>query len=286
MEGVNAMPEFAEVNKQVRWLRARVTGWTIASHGHTGAGHFPELKGDPAKAAKLSAWLDGATLDAVTQRGKHVVFRMSTGVMVSHLMFKGRWSLLGEDFVSNYKHHAEPPTAKSASFWMVHGDGARLSFHDPEYRGRVRFHAGRAPGAVEELRELGPDVLQTPEGDPDFAAPWDLDDFSAKVAKKRTAIKALLLDQGIVAGIGNMYACEALYRAGVAPTRAGSSLSPEELRRVFEAAQGVVRAAIDSDLDYDRILQVYKRELDPAGRAVEVADVGGRDTYWVPAAQR
>lgn len=280
------MPEFAEVNKQVQWLRARVTGWRVASHGHTGAGHFPELKGDPSKEAKLAAWLDGATLDAVTQRGKHVVFRMSTGTLVSHLMFKGRWSLAGEDFVSNYRHHAEPPTPKSASFWLVRDDGARLNFHDPEYRGRVRFHAGRRPGQVEELKELGPDVLTTPESDPDFTAEWTAEALAAALGRKRTPVKAQLLEQSVVAGIGNMYACEALYRAGVAPARPANALTPDEVRRVFDAARDVIQTAIDTDLDYGRALQVYKRALDPQGRKVDVIELNGRDTYWVPEAQR
>lgn len=280
------MPEFAEVHKQVQWLRERVTGWRVASHGHTGAGHFPELKGDPAKAAKLASWLDGATLEAVTQRGKHVVLRMSTGTLVSHLMFKGRWSLVGEDFVSNYRHHAEPPTPKSASFWLVNGEGARLNFHDPEYRGRVRFHLGKQPGQVEELKELGPDVLVTELSDPDFTAPWTVDALAAALGKKRTAVKAQLLEQSVVAGIGNMYACEALYRAGVAPTRPANALARDDVQRVYDAARDVIQTAIDTDLDYGRTLQVYKRELDPQGRKVDVVEVNGRDTYWVPTAQR
>lgn len=280
------MPEFAEVNAQVRWLRARVTGMRVKAHGHSGAGHFPELKGDPAKAAKLSAWLDGATLDAVTQRGKHVVMRMSTGTLVSHLMFAGRWSLVGDDFTSPYKRHLEAPEPKSASFWLIADDGRRLNFHDPEYRGKVRFHPDAAPGALAELAALGPDVLQTPESDPDFALPWTAESLTQALRGKRTAVKAQLLDQATVAGIGNMYACECLYRAGVAPQRPSSGLSEAEVRAVHEAARSVVRAAIDSALDYPSVLQVYKREADPAGSPVKIDKVGGRDTYWVPAKQR
>lgn len=280
------MPEFAEVNAQVKWLRAKVTGMRVKAHGHSGAGHFPELKADPAKAAKLSAWLDGATLDSVTQRGKHVVMRMSTGAMVSHLMFAGRWSLVGDDFITAYKRHLEAPEPKSASFWLIGDDGRRLNFHDPEYRGRVRFHPDAAPAAVAELAALGPDVLQTPESDPDFTLAWTAESLSRALSGTRTAIKAQLLDQSTVAGIGNMYACECLYRAGVAPQRPSNSLSDGEVRAVHEAAQSVVRAAIESGLDYATVLRVYKRETDPDGSPVRIEKVGGRDTYWVPAKQR
>lgn len=280
------MPEFAEVNTQVRWLRQRVTGMRIASHGHTGAGHFPDLKGDPLKPSKLAGYFNGAELESVTQRGKHVVMRLSTGTLVSHLMFAGRWSLEGDPFVSPYKHHVEAPAAKSASFWIIGGDGTRLSFHDPEYRGRVRFSPGVTPGAVPELKALGPDVLLTPESDPEHLTPWSHDRLAADLAGKRTAIKPQLMEQSMVAGLGNMYACEALYRAGVAPARASRSLDADAVRAVFDAAQQVVRASIDSGLDYAQVLQVYKRERDPQGRAVTVEELGGRDTWWVPEAQR
>ncbi len=280
------MPEFAEVNTQVRWLRARVTGMRVASHGHTGAGHFPELKGDPAKAQKLAAWLDGQEILAVTQRGKHVVMRLPTGTLVSHLMFAGRWSMEGDAFTSPYKRHAEPPDVKSASFWLLDPAGRRLNFHDPEYRGKVRFHPGASPGAVPELAALGPDVLQTPESDPEFATPWTAQHLATALARKRTAIKAQLLEQSMVAGLGNMYACEALYRAGIAPQRPSQGLSPDEVRALFQSAQGVVGDALRTGLDYAAVLKVYKRERDPEGRAVSVEEIGGRDTYWVPEAQR
>jgi formamidopyrimidine-DNA glycosylase len=90
----------------------------------------------------------------------------------------------------------------------------------------------------------------------------------------------------MVAGLGNMYACEALYRAGIAPQRPGQGLSPDEVHALFQSAQGVVADALRTGLDYASVLQVYKRERDPAGRAVTVEEIGGRDTYWVPEAQR
>jgi formamidopyrimidine-DNA glycosylase len=83
-----------------------------------------------------------------------------------------------------------------------------------------------------------------------------------------------------------MYACEALYRAGIAPQRPSQGLSPDEVRAVFQSAQAVVGDALRTGLDYAAVLKVYKRERDPEGRAVTVDEIGGRDTYWVPEAQR
>ncbi len=286
------MPEFAEVNKQVGWLRSRVVGWQIVRM-HTTPGHFPALKDDPARAKKLAAFFEGATIEGVTQRGKHVVMALSTGTVTSHLMFKGRWTLRGDDFVSNYKHHRDPPVPKATSFWvetapgvMPDGSAGRLEFNEPEYKGKVHAHPGLTAGQCPDLRELGPDILQTPESDPAFAALFTAEALMAAAGRTKTPIKVLLLDQKKQAGIGNMYACEALYRAGVSPSRAAHDLGEAELRAVHAAVQDVVQESIDSDLDYDRVLAVYRRETDPLGRIVRCDDVGGRDTFWVPAAQR
>jgi len=277
------MPEFAEVNKQVRWLRERALGATVSAFGYHG-GHFPALKDDPAKDDVLRGFFEGATVDDITQRGKHVVMRLSTGALLSHLMFKGRWSMAGDDFVSHYKHHKEPPTAKSVNFWMETSRG-RVNFHEPEYKGKVHAFPNVSPGDVEELRALGPEVLVTPETDPAFTTEWTADDLARAAAKTKTAIKALLLDQKKQAGIGNMYACECLYRARVAPERPASALSADEVARVHAELQATLRLSIDTDLDYDRVLLVYRRENDPLGNPVECSEVGGRDTFWVPAVQ-
>jgi formamidopyrimidine-DNA glycosylase len=277
------MPEFAEVNKQVRWLRTRVEGATVRSFGFTG-GHFSDLKENPQRNGILKGFFEGASIERVTQRGKHVVMHLSTGTLISHLMFKGRWSLEGDDFVSNYKHHKEPPLAKSVNFWMNTSRGT-VNFHEPEYKGKVQAWVGVASGDVDDLRALGAEVLVTPETDPAFTTPWNADALRKAAAKTKTAIKALLLDQKKQAGIGNMYACECLYGARVAPERPANSLTHDEIERVYGALVEVLTRSIETDLDYAQVLRVYRREHDPDGNPVEAIEVGGRDTFWVPAVQ-
>lgn len=278
------MPEFAEVNKQVRWLRERVEGANINAFGYSG-GHFSALKNGPEKTRILADFFESASLDRVTQRGKHVVMHLSTGTLISHLMFKGRWSMQGDDFISHYKHHKEAPTAKSVNFWMETSKG-QINFHEPEYKGKVHVFPGMQSDEVEELRDLGPEVLVTPETDPAYTEEWSLDGFRAGASKSKTAIKAYLLDQKRQAGIGNMYACECLYRARIAPDRPSNALSESELGAIHAELQSVLRLSIDSDLDYEQVLQVYRRERDPLGNAVEMSEVGGRDTFWVPSLQK
>jgi formamidopyrimidine-DNA glycosylase len=279
------MPEFAELNKQVRWLRERVVGWQVDAYGSEGWGNFPALKDNPSKDQILDQFFKGAVIESVTQRGKFAVFRLSTGTMFSHLMFKGRWSIAGDDFLSNYKQHKNKPTEKSVTFWLSAG-GKKLNFHEPEYKGKVHAFLGKQPKDCEELSSLGPEIKLTRETDPDFAAQdWQLSAFVANLGKTKKSVKELLLDQKKQAGLGNMYVCEALYRAGVRPDRASNSLSADEARAIYEAAREVVQQSIDTELDYKTVLAVYNRDTDPEGHPVEVSEVGGRDTYWVPAKQ-
>jgi formamidopyrimidine-DNA glycosylase len=278
------MPEFAEVHTHVCWLRARVDDASVEAYGVSSGQHFPELKGSPERAATLKKFLVGATLQAVTQRGKFVVLRLSSGTLLAHLMFQGRFSLVGDVFTSKYKHHQDPPEDSSVGFWLQVG-GRRWNFHDPEYKARVHAFPGALPAAVGALQELGPDILQTPETDPDYRVPWSPEDLVRAASRSRGAIKVLLLDQKKQAGIGNMYACESLYRAGIHPEKPSNSLTADQVRRLHGAVQGVVGEALASGLDYARVLKVYKRPRDPDGRAVRCTQVSGRDTYWVPEAQ-
>ncbi|MCB9640139.1 MAG: hypothetical protein H6728_16190 [Myxococcales bacterium] len=275
------MPEFAEVNIQVRYLRERCTGWPIASFGYEGWSHFQNLP-EEGRDEQIKDFFQDNVLESITQKGKHVVMRTSKGTMLSHLMFKGRWSVAGDDFISNYKQHKKPPTEKSNNFWLVNPDGKRLNFHEPEYKGKITIFPGLHPGQVEALTKLGPDILTLPETDPDLAQEWTTDAFAKVLKRSKQAIKVFLLDQKRQAGLGNMYVCEALYASGIAPQRPAQSLSEDELTRLHDAAQRIVKASLDSNLDYDQVLKVYRKDTDPDGNPVENADVGGRDTFWVP----
>lgn len=221
----------------------------------------------------------------MTQRGKHIVMALSTGTSTSHLMHSGRWTMADEPYVSNYRHHQSPPEKKASTFWML-VRGRRLEFNEPEYRGKVRAFPGVASGSLDELTKLGPEILVTAETDPAFRAPWTVDALRRSLSGSRKAVKELLLDQGHQAGIGNMYACEALFRAGVAPSRPANAVTAGESAALHAAVVAGVSEVIATDLDYGRVLKVYRKERDDAGRAVQVSKIGGRDSYWVPEAQR
>lgn len=281
------MPEFAEVNAQVRYLRERCLGWKIASFGYKGRAHFKAHRDLDDKASIYEDFFVDNTIVDVTQRGKQVIFRMQKGLMTTHFMFRGRWTVAGDSFISNYKHHTKEPTEKSNTLWLEMTSGERLNFHDSDYKGHSAIYPELSdPSEIPGLAQLGPEVLSVPEADPAFGPAWSLQAFQTKAQKSRQAIKVFLLDQKKQSGLGNMYVCEALYRAGIAPERAAKSLSSDETERLFNAAVQIVEDAIESDLDYERLLLIYNREEDPQGHPVELIQVSGRDTFYVPAVQR
>jgi formamidopyrimidine-DNA glycosylase len=281
------MPEFAEVNLQVKYLRERCIGWQIASYGYKGRAHFKSHRDLDDKEQTYASFFEGSTIENITQRGKQVIFHMTNGLMTTHFMFRGRWTVAGDTFISNYKHHRTEPTEKSNTLWLEMTTGERLNFHDTDYKGHASIYPGLTdPAEIPGLAKLGPEVLSLPETDPAFAEGWSFDAFWKKAAKSSQAIKVFLLDQKKQSGLGNMYVCESLYRVGVEPTRPAKSLSESEAQGIFEAATDIVRLSIESNLDYEQVLLIYNRETDPDGNPVEVIQVGGRDTYYVPARQK
>lgn len=279
------MPEFAEVNVHVRWLEDRLSGFTIDGFSSSGWNNFKLLPDDDRESVARD-FFEGNTIESVTQRGKQIIFHTPRGLVLSHLMFKGRWSLDDEPFTSNYHHHTSTPTSSSRTITLT-GGGRTLGFHTPEYKAHANIFPGETDAsALKELTKLGPDVIETPQNDPGFPDTWTLDLFAAKAGRSKQAIKPFLLDQKKQAGLGNMYVCESLYDAKIDPTRPANTLSDDEVSALFEAAQAIVQKAIDADLDYDDVLRIYKKRADPDGNAVKKSTVGGRDTYWVPDVQK
>lgn len=280
------MPEFPEVNVQVRYLRERCVGWTLSGWGVKTRQHFKGMD-SPGRDAALGDFFTGAVLEDVTQRGKQIVMRTNRGLLLSHLMFRGRWSVQGDEFRSPYKYHATAPTERSISFWLEGDGGRRLNLHTPENKAHVTaFLNQRDPGQLEKLTRLGPEVLVLPETDPAFAqGAWSLEQFAARAGRSRQAIKAFLLDQKRQSGLGNMYVCEGLYDAGIAPTRPANSLSAAEREAIWGAARAIMQRAVTEELNYESLLRVYRRDKDPEGHDVENTTISGRATYWVPARQ-
>jgi formamidopyrimidine-DNA glycosylase len=267
------MPELPEVETTVRGLARVLEGRRIARVEARRADlrrSFPQ---------DLGQRLTGAKVTGLSRRAKYGLIDTDRGdTMIFHLGMSGSWRI---DHATLEKHD---------HLLIETDEGRRLALNDPRRFGSVDLVPTAELDDWPAFKALGPE-------------PFELD---ARALQKRlrgrtAAIKLLLGDQRIVAGLGNIYVCEALYRAGIHPRRAGGSVSLERLKRLVAAIKDVLGEAIaaggsslkdfispDGELGYfSKTFAVYDREGQPCvcGGTVKRIVQGGRSTFYCPKCQ-
>ncbi|HEY8413956.1 MAG TPA: bifunctional DNA-formamidopyrimidine glycosylase/DNA-(apurinic or apyrimidinic site) lyase [Pyrinomonadaceae bacterium] len=274
------MPELPEVEHVVRALRPIVTGRRILAAELKLKRISPELS-----RVAFSRQLKDAQITGVGRRGKYILFELESGsLLATHLRMTGK-------FVSIAVDESLPPYAHVV-FYL--DDERRLVFCDMRQFGRMRLirDAARLP---KEISTLAPEPLSD-----DFTEEYFLETLS----RSRRSLKQLLLDQTRVLGLGNIYAVEALFLAGVNPMKPANRLSKPRARKLFQAIRQVLHEAIeagstlrisiaDSNGSYfgttERFWRVYEREGEPCvncGSKIKRVVHGGRSTYYCPRCQR
>jgi len=212
------MPELPEVETVKNELEPYVIG-----HKITGVTLFWEGMVRQPPAEEFRVRLSGQVISALNRRGKYLIFSLSNGeVFITHLRMTG--SLLAKPAA------AEPEKYVRA---IIHLDnGVAIHFRDPRKFGVMWLveDAGSVTG------RLGPEPL---------GAGFTPEVLAGRLENRSAPIKALLVDQSFVAGIGNMYADEALFAAKIHPLRQGKSLTRDEIKRLHQAIQRILRAAIE-----------------------------------------
>lgn len=270
------MPELPEVETVARGLRASLTGRTIIGVQVYWARSI--VPPDPSAFARRLA---GQTVTDVERRGKWVVITLRGGdTLLVHLRMSGRLILSGEPF--DHRH---------LRVLCSLNDGGQLCFFDQRKFGRLVLTSD----PQKMLGDLGPEPLE--------------DDFTAErlgemLRRRRGRIKPLLLNQRFLAGLGNIYADEALWRAGIHPLRQADTLTPVEVQRLHQGIGTVLQAAIDGggttlpDAGYQQAdgrsgefagqLAVYGRAGQPCPRCradIERIRVNQRGTHFCPCCQ-
>lgn len=271
------MPELPEVETVVRGLREPLVGRTVLGMWHD----WPRTVRTPDPDA-FAQRIYGQTFRAVNRRAKYILAELDHDILVVHLKMSGRLYVAADDAVLD--------SDRWVHFGLQLDNGQQLRFSDARKFGMVALVSDFA----EITDKLGPEPL--------------LDDFTPDVLRERLqkhkkAIKALLLDQAFVAGVGNIYADESLHRAGIHPLRAANSLTDDEIVRLHAAIReslglGIIRqgASIgwyrqpNGELGsaQDRFL-VYDREGKPCshcGSPIEKIRVAQRGTHYCPHCQR
>jgi formamidopyrimidine-DNA glycosylase len=268
------MPELPEVETTVRGLARVLDGRRIA----TVEARRPDLR--RALPDGLGQRLTGARVTGLHRRAKYGLIDTDRGdTLIFHLGMSGRWRV-------------DPTEIEKHDHFIIDTDeGRRVALNDPRRFGSLDLVRTDELAEWPAIKALGPE-------------PLDLDalDLKRRLAGRSAAIKLLLLDQRIVAGLGNIYVCEALHRAGISPLRAGGSISFERLKRLVPAVHDVLAEAIeaggstlrdfaspDGELGYfSKRFAVYDREGQPCacGGTVKRVTQGGRSTFYCPKCQR
>jgi formamidopyrimidine-DNA glycosylase len=279
------MPELPEVEAVARTLRPLVRGQRIRCV-HV----FHPIATKPQAPPNLAKLIQGRRVQKVWRRGKYLFLDLDHGLIEMHFRFDGQlvWFPNAKNLLQRANRGSNGVHVDIA---LEFGKGV-LGFADGRHFGRV--HAWESSEACVPLRRLGVDALSR-----EFTA----ETLRAKLKASKRPVKEFLLDQSRIAGIGNIYSCEALWHAGVDPRRAAHSLNGQQSAKLHKAIVSVLKRALECCLEpaptfhdpqwwfqgLEKILRAYQREGLPCrkcGRQIQRIEQGGRSTYCCLHCQR
>lgn len=274
------MPELPEVETVKKTLQQLVAGKTIADV----TVRWPRIVKLPDDTEAFRLRLIGQTIHDIGRRGKFLKLFLDDDVLVSHLRMEGRYTLCC---------NGEPPD-KHTHVIFTFTDGDALHYRDVRKFGTMHvFRKGEEENHL-PLSQLGPEPLGVK-----FTSTY----LAGRLAKTTRSVKAALLDQTLVAGIGNIYVDESLFRARIHPERRADTLTIEEIKHLHRAIRKILREAVAQGGStvrsyvngqgqmgmFQQSLFVYARRGEPCdvcGTEVEKKVVAGRGTHYCPKCQR
>ena len=288
------MPELPEVETVRRGLAPVMEGERFAEvEVRRGDLRWPLPKGFAQK-------LNGKTVQGLGRRAKYLLADLSSGdVLLMHLGMSGSFRVGKDSAPGTYYHERSKSTAHDHVIFHM-SNGATVTFNDPRRFGSMKLVSRARLEDEPLLRSLGPEPLGNE---------FDAAMLAKACAGKKTSLKAALSDQRVVAGLGNIYVCEALFRARLSPKRIASTIADrngkpnERAEKLVDAIKAVLRDAIeaggsslrdhrraDGSLgDFQHNFQVYDREGQPCpsckGKIKRIVQ-GGRSTFYCPSCQK
>ena len=288
------MPELPEVETVRRGLAPAMEGARFTKvEVRRGDLRWPLPKGFAEK-------LRGKTVEGLGRRAKYLLADLSSGdVLMMHLGMSGSFRLGKDSAPGKYYHERSKSSAHDHVVFHM-SNGAMVTFNDPRRFGSMKLVARAGLDREPLLRALGPEPLGNE---------FDAAMLAKACAGKKTSLKAALSDQRVVAGLGNIYVCEALFRAGLSPRRRASTIADRggkpntRAENLVVAIKTVLADAIeaggsslrdhrraDGSLgDFQHNFRVYDREGEPCpgcrGRIKRIVQAG-RSTFYCPSCQK
>lgn len=280
------MPELPEVEVIRRDLEKEIVGRKIRHAEVRNTKNAMRIVRRHPRRKDFEDQLAGAKITRIDRRGKYLLIHLDNEkVLVVHL------GMSGQLIKSKTSAEFEPHTHVVINFMV----GGQLRYVDPRTFGEMFVTDPDELGTIKELQNLGHDPLEE-------AIPWQL--FSETLGEKKMKLKALLMDQKFICGVGNIYSDEILFASGIRYDRPSEQLSSQEVRRLYRAVQEVLQDAIRHrgtsafdeqyrDLygeagEYQQFLKVYQREGMPCRRCrtpIERARWSNRSTFYCPQCQ-
>ncbi len=281
------MPELPEVETVARDLRQRIVGAVIVgarcSWARTLRSHTPEA---------FAEAIAGRRVEAVGRRAKLIVVELSgDAALTIHLKMTGQLFVVP----------VEAPQDPYVRLVLELADGREVRFRDIRKFGKVGLY-GRDPLTGDLTTEVGGTAVFAALGPEPLDPAFSLRDFRRRLRRRRGRLKPLLLDQAFLAGVGNIYADEALWTARLHPLRTVRTLRPPDERRLYLAVRSILAEAIlrrgssiddytapDGDGSMQERLQVYQRTGESCprcGRPVKRIVIGARSTHFCSWCQR
>lgn len=273
------MPELPEVETVKRTLNQLIKGKHI---DHVSV-NLPRIIQRPDDIEAFAFMLKGHTVEGVERRGKFLRILLDGLVLVSHLRMEGRYGV----------YRAEEPVEKHTHVIFHFSDGTELRYKDVRQFGTMHLFAPGEEFQHAPLAKLGYEPLDDT---------FTFGTFKTVIGTKKTKIKAVLLNQAYVVGIGNIYVDEALFRAKIHPERNANSLKDAELKRLYHAIVDTLSEAVDAGGSsiksyvngqgemgmFQNSHQIYGRKDKPChacGGPIRKIVVGGRGTHYCPKCQ-
>jgi formamidopyrimidine-DNA glycosylase len=265
------MPELPEVETYRKQIEKAVKNKTVIDV-HVNPDKLIFAGKSPAVIKKA---FNGATVKKCMRKGKYIWFEMS-----SH-----PWPVFHLGMTGTYEIADDMPKTKTKSVKLIleFDDGTFMIFRDPRRFGRIFLLDD--PTHEKPLANLGPDILnELPSSSEMFGL----------ITRRNSPIKAILLDQSVLAGVGNWVADEVLFQAGIDPHRHGSDLSKAEIKKLHDKISSVAKIAVKAGADDEKYPKTWlfhhrwgkKTAKVSSGLDIEHDTVGGRTTAWVPEIQK
>jgi formamidopyrimidine-DNA glycosylase len=271
------MPELPEVETIARSLRERLLNLEFSRIEVHLQKCFPGNPGSPIDSLKRKKILK------IERRGKNIIFHLSGGIaMMVHLRMSGKLRIVPS---------RAPREKHTHVIFSFRNHSHQLRYIDPRQFGRIWMERKGPKDPPQSLAHLGPEPLEI-----------SVKEFIRRAQSKKKTIKSLLLDQRFLAGVGNIYADEVLYRIRVHPRRRADSLGEKVLRQMHKELQKLLKEAIRargtsvrSYVDaagaiggFQNLLGVYGKEGEPCpvcGTSIQRECVGGRSSFFCPLCQ-